>query len=156
MLIFSFHLQRREENMEHVHKYNEAVTKLKLLLDQTSNNLHSNAGGGQDNDGGIAMAAELHSDTDVILSRQGSLRRVAANHYQHQADHQKKKWASQEDLFHASHHTKGELRGLVIHQEEYISQLEEVLHTIFFVKLIFKKNLISRYFFRNSLSAAIN
>ena len=108
--------------MEHVHEYNEAVTKLKLLLDQT--NLHSNAGG-QDNGGGIAMAGgELHSGTDVILSRQGSLSRRVANHY-HQAD-QKKKWASQEDLFHASH-TKGELRGLVNHQEEYISQLEEEL-----------------------------
>ena len=107
--------------MEHVHEYNEAVTKLKLLLDQTSP--HSNAEG--PNNGGDG-GGEIHRDMDVMLSRQGSLRRVSNHHY-HQADQQKKKWASQEDLFHASHHTKGELRGLVNHQEEYISQLEEEL-----------------------------
>ena len=37
-----------------------------------------------------------------------------------------KKWLSQEDLLH-NNHTKEELRNVVIHQEDYISQLEEEL-----------------------------
>ena len=89
--------------MEHVQQYNEAVTKLKLLLDQSSQF--------QQLDEQINPPPK-----DVLLSRQGSLLR----------NKDQKKWASQEDLLHGSH-TKGELRGLVIHQEDYISQLEEEL-----------------------------
>ena len=66
--------------MEHVQKYNEAVTKLKLLLDQSS----------------IHQIDQTNPPSN--LSRQGSIRTK-----------EQKRWSSQEDIFHGNH-TKGELR----------------------------------------------
>lgn len=81
--------------MEHVHEYNEAVTKLRLLLD--SNDFPA---------------------SDITRS---------PTSYPVKQPKDQKRWSSHEDLLNHSNHTKGELRTLVSHQEDYIGQLEEEL-----------------------------
>ena len=79
-LLLNHHCCFLFRRMEHVQKYNEAVTKLKLLLDQSS----------------IHQLDQVNPPSN--LSRQGSMRTK-----------DQKRWSSQEDIFHGNH-TKGELR----------------------------------------------
>jgi hypothetical protein len=105
--------------MEQVSGYNEAVTKLRLLLDNSSNlgfledhQDTANAGGGQNRD---------------FENRSGfNFSRLESGYGANKSKEASKRWSSQENLLH-SNHTKGELRVLVTHQEDYIGQLEQEL-----------------------------